>query len=67
MVDLLDNIAMDPSDRALAKSQIRDAERVADLICSVSTGILSMIGLVKEGFGALVNRMASAFKKPAHH
>lgn len=66
LADYLDNIQMDPSDRAVAKAHMRNAEQIADFICATEARVLSVIAKIKGGCGILAQRLASAFRKPAH-
>ena len=66
LADYLDDIPMNPSDRAVAKAHMRNAEQIADFICAAEARLLSAIAKIKTGGGVLAQRVASAFKKPAH-
>lgn len=67
MVDPFDRIQMHPSERALAKAYMRDAEMVADVLFGIGSGFMSLVAQITESSGLLSQRIKSTFKKLAHH
>lgn len=64
MVDLMDNVVMGESKRALAKSYVRDSELFIELVARAVSGIVSAVG----GSGTpAVRAKKSSFDKLAHH
>lgn len=67
MVDLLDNVRMSESKRALAKAYARDAELFAALVSRAGSGLVSAVAGIEHGCGTLARRIRSSFKDLAHH
>ena len=68
MVDLMDNVVMGESKRALAKSYVRDSELFIDLVARAVSGIVSAVGGTEHARGTpAVRAKKSSFDKLAHH
>ncbi|MDP2241783.1 MAG: hypothetical protein Q8K18_16720 [Burkholderiales bacterium] len=65
--DLLDNVSLHPSERAIARIYMREAELAADRLFKAGSILRSTVVKAVHGCQALAQQIKSSFTKLAHH
>ncbi len=67
LLDVLDNVRLHPSERAIARIYMQEAELAIDLLFGAGSVLRSAVVKAGHGCHALAQQIKSSFTKLAHH